>query len=299
MSLRDKLSRKPDHDAVRAALKDKVVVITGGARGIGFETATQLFRAGAKVAIGDVDGEAVGKAAADLGIEGVEVDVTRRESFDAFLSEVESRLGPIDVLVNNAGIMPVGPFLSYDDTIIRRTFDIDVLGVIIGCQEAARRMAPRRTGHIVNIASTAGRIPTPGLTIYNGAKAAVIEFSEALGAELEPEGVTVSAVLPTFTRTALISGLQTNKFIQTVSPEEVAAIVVETIARPVTRVYAPRSMRWADSSPLFPQAMKRFSRKLTKLNSIFLSPDQEARAAYSSRIRGEKVENKANTRLSS
>ncbi len=101
----------------------------------------------------------------------------------------------------------------------------------------------------------------------------MIEFSEALGAELEPEGVTVSAVLPTFTRTALISGLQTNKFIQTVAPEEVAAIVVETIAKPVTRVYAPpRSMRWADSSPLFPQAMKRFSRKLTKLDSIFLSP---------------------------
>ncbi|WP_168702022.1 SDR family oxidoreductase [Gordonia paraffinivorans] len=294
MSLRDKLSRTPSHEEIRAALKDKVVVVTGGARGIGFETATQLFDAGAKVAIGDVDGEAVGKAAADLGIEGIEVDVTRRESFDAFLTEVESRLGPIDVLVNNAGIMPVGPFLSYDDTIIRRTYDIDVLGVIIGSQEAARRMVARRTGHIVNIASTAGRIPTPGLTIYNGAKAAVIEFSEALDAELRPEGVKVSAVLPTFTRTALISGLQTNKFIQTVEPGDVARIVVETIARPVVRVYAPRSMGWAESSPLFPQFMKRFSRKLTKLDSIFLNPDQQARAAYSSRIRGEKIDTKEN-----
>ncbi|MBD0861003.1 SDR family oxidoreductase [Gordonia sp. zg691] len=299
MSLRDTLSRKPDHDTIRSAVKDKVVVITGGARGIGFETATQLFDAGAKVAIGDIDGDAVGKAAADLGIEGIEVDVTKRESFDAFLTEVESRLGPIDVLVNNAGIMPVGPFLSYDDTIIRRTFDIDVIGVILGCQEAARRMAPRRTGHIVNIASTAGRIPTPGLTIYNGAKSAVIEFSEALGAELAPEGIKVSAVLPTFTRTALISGLQTNKFIQTVEPGEVAAVVVETIARPVTRVYAPRSMRWADSAPLLPQAMKRLSRKLTKLDSIFMNPDQNARAAYSSRIRGEKVDTKESARLSS
>ena len=293
MSLRDKLSRTPDHDAIRAALRDKVVVITGGARGIGFETATQLSEAGARVAIGDVDSEAVGKAAADLGCEGIEVDVTNRESFDAFLTEVENRLGPIDVLVNNAGIMPVGPFLSYDDTIIRRTYEIDVLGVIIGCQEAARRMAPRRTGHIVNIASTAGRIPTPGLTIYNGAKAAVIEFSEALGAELEPQGVAVSAVLPTFTRTALISGLQTNKFIQTVEPGEVASIVVQTIARPVVRVYAPRSMRWAESGALFPQAMKRWSRRLTKLDSIFLSPDQQARAAYSSRIRGEKIDTRA------
>ncbi|WP_267615334.1 SDR family oxidoreductase [Gordonia bronchialis] len=288
MSLREKLSGKTDHEALRAAIADKVVVITGGARGIGFETATQLFQAGAKVAIGDNDGDAVGKAAADLGIEGIEVDVTSRASFKAFLDEVESRLGPIDVLVNNAGIMPVGPFLSYDDTIIRRTFDIDVIGVILGSQLIAERMVARGGGHIVNIASTAGRIPTPGLTIYNGAKAAVIEFSEALGAELEPEGVKVSSILPTFTRTALISGLKTNAFVQTVGPEEVAEIVVATIARPKVRVYAPRSMKWAESGALFPQAMKRMSRKLTKLDSIFLNPDQQVRAAYTSRIRGER-----------
>lgn len=288
MSLREKLSGKTDHEALRAAIADKVVVITGGARGIGFETATQLFQAGAKVAIGDIDGDAVGKAAADLGIEGIEVDVTSRASFKAFLDEVESRLGPIDVLVNNAGIMPVGPFLSYDDTIIRRTFDIDVIGVILGSQLIAERMVARGGGHIVNIASTAGRIPTPGLTIYNGAKAAVIEFSEALGAELEPEGVKVSSILPTFTRTALISGLKTNAFVQTVGPEEVAEIVVATIARPKVRVYAPRSMKWAESGALFPQAMKRMSRKLTKLDSIFLNPDRQVRAAYTSRIRGER-----------
>lgn len=289
MSLRDKLSGKPDHDALRAALENKVVVVTGGARGIGFETATQLFQAGAKVAIGDIDDEAVGKAAADLGIEGVAVDVTNRASFDAFLDEVEARLGPIDVLVNNAGIMPVGPFLSYDDTIIRRTFDIDVIGVILGSQLMARRMVTRGGGHIVNIASTAGRIPTPGLTIYNGAKAAVIEFSEALNAELEPEGVQVSSILPTFTRTALISGLKTNALVQTVGPEEVAQIVVSTIAKPRVRVYAPRAMMWAESGALFPQGMKRLSRKLTKLDSIFMNPDQQVRAAYTSRIRGERT----------
>ena len=75
---------------------------------------------------------------------------------------------------------------------------------------------------------------------------------------------------------------------QTVGPEEVAEIVVATIARPKVRVYAPRSMKWAESGALFPQAMKRMSRKLTKLDSIFLNPDQQVRAAYTSRIRGER-----------
>ncbi|MDL9937885.1 SDR family oxidoreductase [Gordonia sp. ABSL1-1] len=287
MSLRTKLSRKPSHDEIRTALRDKVVVVTGGARGIGFETATQLFQAGAKVAIGDVDGEAVEKAAADLGIEGLTCDVTDRASFDAFLTEVEARLGPIDVLVNNAGIMPVGPFLSYDDTIIRRTYEIDVIGVIVGSQLAAQRMVARGRGQIVNIASTAGRIPAPGLTIYNGAKAAVIEFSEALNAELGPSGVSVSAVLPGFTRTGLISGLNTGKLIPTCGPDEVAAIVVSTVARRRVRAYAPASLSWADASPIMPQFLKRASRRISKLDRVFLEPDSQGRAAYTSRIRGE------------
>ena len=145
------------------ALRDKVVVITGGARGIGFETATQLVAAKARVILGDVDGEAVGKAAADLGVEGLELDVTSTESIEAFLDEAERIVGPVDVWVNNAGIMPVGPFLNYDAALIRRTIDIDLMGVIWGTQAAARRMVARGHGHIVNVASVARR---PGRTSY-------------------------------------------------------------------------------------------------------------------------------------
>ncbi|MAU82244.1 MAG: short-chain dehydrogenase [Gordonia sp.] len=284
MAVRDLLRRGPDHGEVRAALRGKVIAITGGACGIGFETATQLFEAGAVVALGDIDDDAVGKAAADLGVEGFGVDVTDRSSFEEFLDAVESAVGPIDVLINNAGIMPVGDFLSYDEALIRRTYDIDVIGVITGTQLAARRMVARGRGQIVNIASVAGRLPTPGLTIYNGAKAAVIEFSEAVDAELEKTGVRVSTVLPTFTRTGLISGLHTNSMVRAIEPKDVAAQVLAIIARPRVRLTAPRSMAWTHANALFPQRMKRASRRMTKLDSMFLDYDHEQRAAYSKRI---------------
>lgn len=270
---------------MRDALTDQVIVVTGGARGIGRESAAHLLAAGAKVAIGDIDAEVLGKAAADLGVEGIEVDVTDRASFDAFLTEVEDRLGPIDVLINNAGIMPVGAFLGFDEALIRRTLDIDLVGVITGSQLAAQRMVPRGRGQIVNIASVAGRLPMPGLCIYNAAKAGVIEFSEALDAELTPSGVRVSTVMPTFTRTDLIAGLQTSRSVQTVSPQEVAAAIVGVIASPRTRVAAPRSMRWVDVNPALPQVMKRWARRTTKLDRAFLDYDATGRADYNSRMR--------------
>ncbi|MFT3900866.1 MAG: SDR family oxidoreductase [Gordonia sp. (in: high G+C Gram-positive bacteria)] len=266
------------------ALRDKVIAVTGGARGIGFETATQLFDAKAKVVIGDIDGDAVGKAAADLGIDGIELDVTKPESIEAFLDETEKRVGPIDVLVNNAGIMPVGPFLDYDAALIRRTIDIDLMGVIYGSQAAARRMVPRGHGHIVNVASVAGRLPMPGLTVYNAAKAGVIEFSDALHAELADAGVSVSAILPSFTNTGLISGLETNRYIRVVEPEVVAETIVDTIVKPQVRVAAPRSMGWVNSNTIMPQSLKRRSRKMTGLDHIFLQYDDSSRAEYNKRI---------------
>ncbi|MEZ5210211.1 MULTISPECIES: SDR family oxidoreductase [unclassified Gordonia (in: high G+C Gram-positive bacteria)] len=268
----------------REALRDKVIAVTGGARGIGFETATQLLSAGARVAIGDIDADAVGKAAADLGVEGLELDVTESSSFEAFLDEVERRLGPVDVLINNAGIMPVGPFLDYSEALIRRTVEIDLVGVMLGSRAAARRMVPAGRGQIVNVSSVAGRLPNPGLTIYNGAKAGVIEFSEALDAELTPHGVRVSAVLPTFTRTALIDGLTTGSLVATVTPEQVAARVIEVIARPRVRVTAPSSMGWVGVNTVLPHGLKNRLRRLTGTDSIFLHPDERARADYNARI---------------
>ncbi len=111
-----------------------------------------------KVAIGDLDVETAKATASALGGDcaAFELDVTRRESFKAFLDAVEERFGAVDVLVNNAGIMQLGPFLDEDDATARRQVDINVHGVMFGMKEVLPRFLARNTGHLVNIASTAG-----------------------------------------------------------------------------------------------------------------------------------------------
>src|SRR2546423_6832359 len=110
------------------SLQGKVVAITGGARGIGKATAQALAREGARVAIGDLDSLLAEQVAAELGGEavGLELDVTRRDSFADFLDQVTERLGPVDVLINNAGIMPLGVFADEDDATAQRMIDINL-----------------------------------------------------------------------------------------------------------------------------------------------------------------------------
>ena len=163
----------------------KVVAITGGARGIGYATAGRLIADGAQVAIGDIDELRLKQAAADLGLTTyARLDVTDPGSFAAFLDLVEAELGPLDVLVNNAGIMPIGPLAEEDDASTRRMVEINVLGVMFGTKLALRRMAPRRRGHIINIASLAGESFVPGSATYCGTKHAVNGFTESARREL-------------------------------------------------------------------------------------------------------------------
>ena len=127
------------------SLAGKVVVITGGARGIGRATAAALIAQGARVAIGDIDAPLAQQTASELGSGtlGLLLDVTDRAGFDAFLTEVETRIGPIDVLINNAGIMPIGPFVDETDATARRMVDINLHGVIHGSKLAVERFRTR------------------------------------------------------------------------------------------------------------------------------------------------------------
>src|SRR5215510_7539377 len=122
----------------RQSLTGKVVAITGGARGIGKATATALVRKGCRVAIGDLDLKLAEETAAGLGggTIALPLDVTDRASFERFLDETERQLGPLDVVINNAGIMPVTPFVEESEDSVRRQIDIKLHGVITGTQLA-------------------------------------------------------------------------------------------------------------------------------------------------------------------
>src|SRR5690606_409726 len=134
-------------------------------------TAEACLREGMKVAIGDLDIETARKTAEELGrgTIALELNVTERASVKAFIDQVEEQLGPVDVLINNAGIMQVGRNLwDEDDATTQRMIDINILGVVYGVKEIVPRMLQRGRGHIVNIASSAGKGGFPGGATYCG-----------------------------------------------------------------------------------------------------------------------------------
>ncbi|MPY77857.1 MAG: SDR family NAD(P)-dependent oxidoreductase [Actinophytocola sp.] len=219
------------------SLADKVIAVTGGARGIGAATAATLTRAGAKVAIGDLDPE---PAATDRLALALPVDVADPDALTTFLDTVEHRLGPIDVLINNAGIMPLTRIEDEPDATTARVLAINLHAVIHGSREAIRRMRARGSGHVVNVASVAARIPFPGGATYAATKSGVLGFSEAIRAELRGSGIDVSCVLPGFVRTELAAGLPKVPGFPPITSDDVATAIVDTLRRPRFEVYVPR-----------------------------------------------------------
>jgi NADP-dependent 3-hydroxy acid dehydrogenase YdfG len=268
------------------SLGGKVVVITGGARGIGRATAVALIAQGARVAIGDIDAPLAEQTASELGSGtlGLPLDVTRRASFDAFLSDVEDRLGPVDVVINNAGIMPIGPFVDESDTTARRMVDINVHGVIHGSKLALDRFLPRDRGHLVNIASVAGKGGFPGGATYCATKHAVVGLSEAIRAEVRKTNIDVSIVMPVVVNTELGSGLQKSRGIKVVEPEDVANAIVEALQTRRVDVYIPRQvgvlMRLAQ---VLPRSVADFVTKVLKGDQVLVNPDHLLREAYENR----------------
>ena len=225
-------------------LAGRVVAITGAARGIGRATAVALVREGATVAIGDIDLDVAERTAADIGPRAAAfaLDVTDRASFERFLEGVEARFGAVDALVNNAGIMALGPFVDEDDATARRMIDINVHGVMLGMKLVLPRFVARGEGHLINIASAAGKSPYPGGATYCGTKHFVVGVSETVRGELRGTGVDLSVVMPVVVDTELADGLGTVRGIPRVQPDEVAAAIVETLRRPRFDVHVPRSM---------------------------------------------------------
>jgi NAD(P)-dependent dehydrogenase (short-subunit alcohol dehydrogenase family) len=268
------------------SIAGRVVAITGGARGIGRATAQALIAQGARVAIGDIDAELAQRTADELGAGtlGLALDVTNRSSFDAFLTEVESRLGPLDVLINNAGIMPIGPFVSETDVTAERIIDINVHGVIIGSKLALERFLPRNHGHLVNVASVAGKLGFPGGATYSASKHAVVGLSEAIRGELRGTRIDITIVMPVVVNTELGSGLQRTRGIRKVEPDEVAAAIVDALQTGRVDVWVPRSVAGLIRSvSLVPRSVADTVTRALKGDRVLVDPDHVERASYEHR----------------
>jgi NADP-dependent 3-hydroxy acid dehydrogenase YdfG len=267
-------------------LSGKVVAITGGARGIGKATASALAAKGCRIAIGDLDLELAEKTAAELGggAIAVQLDVTERDSFAAFLDEAERELGPIDVLINNAGIMPIGRFTEEDDATARRMIDINLHGVIFGTKLALARMEPRNSGHIVNIASQAGKAGLPGGATYCATKHAVVGLSEAVAAELDGTDVEISVVMPAVVNTELAAGLKDVRGVKNLEPEEVAEAIVEALETNRFEVWVPRSSAAISTVlNLVPRRGRQAIARFMKADQVLAAADPADRTAYEER----------------
>jgi len=285
------------------SLTGKVVVITGGGRGIGAATARALAARGARVAIGDVDLATAQATAAQLGGGTLArfLDVTDRPGFTAFLDEVERELGPLDVLVNNAGIMPLSPVEEESDAAVIRQLELNLHAVIHGTKEAIRRMRPREAGHIVNVASVAGKAGFPGGATYCAVKHGVVGFSEAVRLELRGTGLEVSCVMPSLVATELASGVADSPFVKRATPEQVADAIVAALERPRFDVYVPKVSGYiAQTMAAFPRPFREGVARLLKADRLLIDAAHgagragyEARAAASTPAAEAMVEEKA------
>jgi NAD(P)-dependent dehydrogenase (short-subunit alcohol dehydrogenase family) len=252
-------------------LRGAVVVVTGASSGIGESTALMFAREGARVAIAARRFERLEALAERIHAHGgtalpLRCDVGRPEDLDELAARVEEAFGRCDVLVNNAGIPGGGPFRALTREQVEQVVRVNLLGVMFGSEAFLPMLLAQGRGHIVNVASLAGRFATPGSSVYGATKHAVVAFSESLYYELKPLGILVTTVNPGFTRT--------EGFPQEDIPaplvmrrEHVAGVIVDVVRRGrAPEVSVPRGLAAAQAfrvltPPLYRWGVDRVTRR--------------------------------------
>lgn len=272
---------------MRRDLSSTSVAVTGGAQGIGRAIAAALVARGARVVIGDLDAELGARTAAELGggTASYALDVSDPASFAAFLAFAEEATGGLQALVNNAGIMPIGPFLDEADALTRKAVEIDLAGVLTGTKLAGRTFLARGDGHVVNIASVMGTLASPNAATYCAAKYGVVGLGHALRQEWRGSGVRITTICPGFVRTGLIAGMSAPRgtgWLTVVDPEDVAAAVVKAVRRNRSKtVFVPRPVGVVStSSNSLPTVLRDALFRALGGDKVTTGLDREARAAY-------------------
>lgn len=261
-------------------LAGKVVVITGASSGIGKEIATACAQAGASPVLLARSQEKLQNAQKDIEhVTGCKppyylLDVTSQLEVERVFQKIAERTGRIDILVNNAGFGAFAPFTKTDGETVRAMFAVNVFGLMYCTKAVLPYMKRAGGGHIIQMASLAGKVPTPGSAVYSATKHAVLGFSDALRMELEKEGISVTTINPGPVRTAFFtkadsSGNYEEKVARwMMEPDSVARAVVRVLERPRREVCMPFPLRlgawlWR----LFPALCTRVARRWFYLKS--------------------------------
>ena len=189
-------------------LEGKVAIVTGAASGFGRGIAERFVLEGARVVLADINGAGVREVAASLGDSAVAVtcDVSQKADVDAMVRAATEAFGGLDIVVNNAGITHKNrPLLEVGEAEFDRIYAVNVKSIYLSTLAAVPRMERRGAGIIINIASTAGVRPRPGLTWYNGSKGAVITLTKSLAVELAPKNIRVNAINPVMGETGMLT----------------------------------------------------------------------------------------------
>jgi short-subunit dehydrogenase len=215
---------------------------------------------------------------------GLPLDVTSEESFAEFLAEAALPFGPVDVLVNNAGVMLTGAFLEETETTEARMIGINLHGVILGCKLAGADFARRGSGHIINIASMAGVAGFPGVATYCATKFGVVGLTSALREELLPHRIKVTAICPGIVHTELSAGVKLPGLVESfssVDPDDIAAAVVSAISTNPAISFVPERMRLLlRTMQAIPENPRRALSRLLRADQAYLNVDQSIRDAY-------------------
>ncbi len=249
-------------------LDGATVAITGAARGIGRATALEFANRGAQVVTGDLDQhDSPGLA--------LELNVTKPRSWARFAKAA----GTIDVLVNNAGVMPSGLFVEQSPELLAAAMDINYWGVVHGLRAVLPGMIERGRGHVVNVASMAGKVAVAGLAPYCASKSAVIGLTASLREEL-PSGVTCTAVLPSAVRTRLSAGFPLGR-IGVVEPEDVARAIAASCRDAPPEIAVPGwTGLYEQVNTVLPGPVMRLARRAIRADRVLTARDDAVRSRY-------------------